>query len=251
MRHLQSQWSQGMLQNHVEQVENAELGQNHIEQVENAELRLPQLFRFHCDISCGTLLKDGRFAFVMVKEQEDLHNVIDCRMLTTPKDYGPFWKWMVELIMYKVAHGMEWLHNCNIVHRDLKASNVFFTEDESSWYCIVANLECSIGVVGTGFFRALEILQACKDKSVSRRPKFFTKKVDAYSFGMTCYEILTRKLPFEGPPLMDYDLVLEGHRLELPKYVDDWMRKLLNRCWQSHPNPRPSFHEILKVLLAN
>jgi serine/threonine protein kinase len=31
-----------------------------------------------------------------------------------------------------------------------------------------------------------------------QRPEIFSKKVDVYAYGMTCYEILTRNLPFEG-----------------------------------------------------
>ena len=50
---------------------------------------------------------------------------------------------------------MEWLHNHNIVHRDLKASNVLVYECENKWpkwEPFVADYECFIGVVGTGFF---------------------------------------------------------------------------------------------------
>ena len=33
---------------------------------------------------------------------------------------------------------------------------------------------------------------------VGERPEVFSRVVDIYSYGMICYEILTRKLPFEG-----------------------------------------------------
>jgi hypothetical protein len=68
---------------------------------------------------------------------------------------------------------------------------------------------------------------------------------------MTCYEILTGKLPFEGHPLYDFDLVLNGHRPEVPKYVDGWICELLSRCWQADPTIRPSFAEILNLLISN
>jgi hypothetical protein len=59
-------------------------------------------------------------------------------------------------------------------------------------------------VVGTGFFRVPKILEACKDKCVSKRPELFTKA----SFH-------------------DYNLVINGGFLEIPEYVDDWVRGLL------------------------
>lgn len=61
--------------------------------------------------------------------------------------------------MYKIAEGMDWLHRHNIVHRDLKAANVLHTMNERGQACYVADYECSLGVVGTGFWRAPEILQ--------------------------------------------------------------------------------------------
>jgi hypothetical protein len=68
---------------------------------------------------------------------------------------------------------------------------------------------------------------------------------------MTCYEILTGKLPFEGHSPRDYDLVLNGGRPEVPEYVDDWARGLLNWCWQPIAANRPSFGDLLKLLSAN
>lgn len=50
---------------------------------------------------------------------------------------------------------------------------------------------------------------------------------------------------------MDYDLVLEGQRLEMPNYVDEWKCELLNWCWKLDPEARPKFGEILKFLEAN
>jgi hypothetical protein len=47
---------------------------------------------------------------------------------------------------------------------------------------------------------------------------------------LTCYEILTRKLPFEGHSHRDYDLILDGGQLEVQEYADNWARELLNRC---------------------
>lgn len=239
LRQLQLQWPRGILQNYVDKIEWERRG------------NLPK-DRNHSDVYRGILLEDGRFAFLMAKEQEDLRCQIDHLMLSTRKNHCPFSKLeYVEGLMYKVAVGMEWLHNRGIIHRDLKASNVLCTRLEDGWGCYVADFECSIGVVGTGFFRAPEILQACKDYSIKDKPELFTKESDVYSYGMLCYEILTGKLPFEDCKLTDFDHVLVGERPKVPKYVVRWMRELLRMCWQSNPIDRPSFTEILEFFLAN
>jgi serine/threonine protein kinase len=203
----------------------------------------------------GILLEDGRFAFLMVKEHFDLRYVIERNMKSrSSRGRGPFSKEEAELIMYQVALGMDWLHSHNIVHRDLKASNVLVKEFKSStpkYLCFVADYEYSVGVIGTGFFRAPEVLQACKDRKLRERLEVFSKGADVYGYGMVCYEVLTGKLPFEDYEIYDYDHVLNGARLLVPENVEGWICELLNGCWQSNPRDRPSFGEILELILAN
>jgi len=61
---------------------------------------------------------------------------------------------------------MDQLHNHSIVHRDIKASNVLV---RGHLVCFIADFECSLGVVGTGFWRAPKILEACKHGNASTK----------------------------------------------------------------------------------
>ena len=136
----------------------------------------------------------------------------------------------------------------------MKASNILVSVDKDGEYqCFVVDYECSIGVAGRGFFRTPKILQASKDRKISKRPQVFSKKVDVYGYGMMCYEILTGKLQFERHPQVEqyYDLVINiGLSPEVPNFVDDWAHDLHERCWQSNPADIPSFREILSLLEA-
>jgi len=78
----------------------------------------------------------------------------------------------------------------------------------------------------------------------------FVEKVDVYSYGMTCFEIVTGRLPFEGELEAcgaSNDLVIAGQRPKLPSALDVTLKDLIERCWNPIPNERPSFLEIIEV----
>jgi serine/threonine protein kinase len=108
----------------------------------------------------------------------------------------------------------------------------------------IGDYESSDVVMGTGFFRAPEVLRALRDGTKVE----YSAAVDVYGFGMVCYELLTGNLPFHGHSLSDYDLVLSGERPDVSNEVP-WMRNLLHRCWHEDPHQRPGWDEILQILM--
>ena len=101
------------------------------------------------------------------------------------------------------------------------------------------------------------ILEACRKRNVGREPELFTREADSHSYGMTCDEVLTGKVPFEDHPLSDQhgvlmDLVIDQHlRPEVPDYVEDWAWKLLHWCWKRALEERPPFKGRVDFLKAN
>ena len=229
LRDLEKQWPLGMLQNLT---------------------RGLYLNDNPCAILGAILLKNGRFAYWMRKYWGDLRKLIDMRMQLNHNQCPPFTNEEVGYIVKKIAAGMAQLHAHDIVHRDLKASNVLidfrgekFDLKEFNFSIVkVADFECSVGVVGTGYWRAPEILQAVQQCDI--KLELFTQKSDVYAFGMTCYEVLTGCMPFEELGGRCYDIVIEGRRPLLPKSIDLGWKELLNRCWHENPLERPSFIEI-------
>lgn len=215
-----------------------------------------KLFRNKCCfIKGGTLLKNNRFAFVMKRYWGDLRKHIDEQSTHPPFQYPlP--------IMLEIALGMKELHKSDILHRDLKASNILIGSSDNSmeltdkkglyrFHCYIADFESSNDCQGTGYWRAPEVLLAVRKRGSNQ--EIWTKKVDVYSYAMTCYEILTGGLPLKKLTRneRDADAVIAGdERPDLPDYVDYRVKDLLRRCWHSDPIERPTFVQIVRELEA-
>jgi tRNA A-37 threonylcarbamoyl transferase component Bud32 len=204
-----------------------------------------------CPVIGVSMDNKGKILVVMQLMEGDLRTLID-----SDKGSMRFGSDLVKIsIMREIAIGIRELHSCGRIHKDIKASNIlvgmkvdngphgFDKEVEIK----IGDYESSDDVVGTGFWRAPEVLQAVRDRSSDLR-LVYSPAVDVYGFGMVCYEILMGQIPFEGHPKSDYDLVLSGKRPDIPDHVDPNLRDLLHRCWHDDPLQRPGWPEILDIL---
>lgn len=168
-------------------------------------------------------------------------------------------------VMLQAAEGMRYLHEADIVHRDLKAANILIKECAGGSYLVkltdfglartkVKFVETEWSYkAGTLKWRAPELLEwICEDR-LHTDPIFFPKQADVYSFGITCSEILTRKSPYTElentptgfPTELLREKILEGRRPLLPSHgVPAQLVALIERCWDRNPDRRPSFKAI-------
>jgi len=220
---------------------------------------------------------DGNVCVVMEKMDGDLRTVIDCvvNLLTDCVVRNPHFdtsngvRWMplpydqsISLMM-EIAEGMQDLHGCGLIHGDLKTSNILVYRELVECASLLGDLEACKkpvwrgnfrakigdfdtldGVVGTGFWRAPEVLQALKN----RCKPMLSPAADVYSYGMVCYEILTGCIPFEECAKANYDIILSGRRPELPADLNQNMKKMLHACWRADPQDRPGWVSIIETL---
>ncbi|KAL9275839.1 Serine/threonine-protein kinase STY46-like protein [Drosera capensis] len=145
-----------------------------------------------------------------------------------------------------VSKGMNYLHQNNIIHRDLKAANLLMDENEVVKVADfgVARVKAQTGVMtsetGTYRWMAPEVIEH----------KPYDHKADVFSFGIVVWELLTGKLPYDylTPLQAAVAVVQKGLRPAVPKNTPPKLAELLERCWQQDPALRPDFSEILEIL---
>ncbi|KAH9602875.1 hypothetical protein KSS87_021646 [Heliosperma pusillum] len=156
------------------------------------------------------------------------------------------------IIAMDVAFGMEYLHGKNIVHFDLKCENLLVNmRDPHRPVCKIGDMGLSKvkqqtlvsgGVRGTLPWMAPELL--------SGKSNMVTEKIDVYSFGVVMWEVLTGEEPYKDMHCASIigGIVNNTLRPQIPTWCDPEWKSLMESCWASDPNERPSFPEISQKL---
>eukprot|EP01091_Cochliopodium_minus_P011796 TRINITY_DN3438_c0_g2_i1.p1 TRINITY_DN3438_c0_g2~~TRINITY_DN3438_c0_g2_i1.p1 ORF type:complete len:979 (-),score=241.97 TRINITY_DN3438_c0_g2_i1:95-2662(-) len=143
----------------------------------------------------------------------------------------------------EISRGMIYLHKCKpiIIHRDLKTDNLLV---DDNWHIKIADFGLSklkertyaVTTCGTTGYVAPEILK--------NQP--YSEKVDAYSFGVVLWELLTREVPYaDMNTLQIVNCIGKGESLDIPLNCPDDYRALMEECWEQDPLERPGFEYIL------
>lgn len=146
---------------------------------------------------------------------------------------------------FDIARGMQYLHKCQIVHRDLKSLNVLLDSNNLIRICDfgfsrhASDSSLMTQNIGTPHWMAPELLSTSSN---------YTSKIDVYAYGILLWELATGQTPYTG---MDSRQIINqvlnnDIRPLLPPEVNPAMRDLITQCWDRDPDVRPSFDEIVK-----
>lgn len=153
-------------------------------------------------------------------------------------------------IIFGVAVAMAHIHERRIIHRDLKAENIFLDE---RWEPRVADFGLAkvvdrellmSGVMGTPFFMAPELFDA------NGSPGF---PIDVYSYAVIVLSLFTNgqfkfpRAPITGMAQLATQLG-NGERFVIPENVKDCYRTLIEACWVHSAIDRMTFPEVVNAL---
>ncbi|XP_019169859.1 PREDICTED: serine/threonine-protein kinase HT1-like [Ipomoea nil] len=145
-----------------------------------------------------------------------------------------------------IARGMEFIHSRGIIHRDLKPENILIDEEfhlkVADFGIACEEAYCDLLADDPGSYRWMAP-EMIKRKSYGR-------KVDVYGFGLLLWELVTGCIPYEDmtPVQAAFAVVNKNMRPTIPVECPPAMKALIEHCWSLHPENRPEFWQIVKIL---
>lgn len=147
----------------------------------------------------------------------------------------------------QICLGMKHVHDRKILHRDIKAQNVFLT---STNRCLLGDFGIAKilnhtkaftrTMVGTPYYLSPEIIERKK----------YNFQSDIWSLGVLLYELCALKPPFDGPNLHFLGMkIIKGVYPPISSHYSRELKNLVTQMLMVDPNKRPTIHQILQMSL--
>lgn len=144
--------------------------------------------------------------------------------------------------MKQVLQGLQYLHERNIVHRDIKAANLLITKSgvvKLADFGVSAQLETAekrYSVVGTPYWMAPEVISMTGH----------TGKSDIWSLGCTLLELIVGHPPYwELDQMRAVFCIVQDETPPIPPEITGDLCRFLHKCFIKDPERRASAAELL------
>lgn len=150
----------------------------------------------------------------------------------------------VRYYMKQILEGVVYLHDRQIIHRDLKLGNLFLND----------NLVVKIGDFGLA---AKIEYNGQRKKTLCGTPNYIAPEVltkqghsyevDVWSIGCIMYTLLVGKPPFETNSLRETYAKIRRCEYTLPQSLTPCSAQMLNKMLQPEPSKRPTVRQLLEM----
>ena len=189
------------------------------------ELKHPNIIRFkedfiHMQYTC---------IITQYCENNSLAEFLKNRSLTMPQKIR---------IISQILSAVQYLHDSNIIHRDIKLENVFLTKDlnaklgDFGFSAFSSDLNKSI--CGTPYYMAPEVINK----------QSYSHKADIWSIGVLIYKILYNTYPFNGKTLSEL-AIAQQNSLLFPYEATNEQKNILQKILELDPNKRIEIGDLL------
>ncbi|XP_025920673.1 serine/threonine-protein kinase Nek11 [Apteryx rowi] len=148
-------------------------------------------------------------------------------------------EWFIQLLL-----GVNYIHERRILHRDLKAKNIFLKNnflkigDFGVSCLLMGSCDLATTFTGTPYYMSPEAL----------KHQGYNTKSDIWSLGCILYEMCCMNHAFSGHNFLSVVLkIVEGDTPSLPDRYPSKLNAVLNSMLSKNPSLRPAAAEILKI----
>jgi len=160
-------------------------------------------------------------------------------------------------MLQEIVNGMTYLHDNNVLHLDLKSSNIVFNKEKTQLKICDYGLMKISSMTSTPQSRSSAKSSSARWMSPEVRNAANTsKKSDVWSFGCILLEFATREVPFENMSDKAVVSMLENENTFIPVVYKNWLNTpsqidaLVAKCLKRDPVVRPFFTDMKNSLGA-
>ncbi|KAK1433368.1 hypothetical protein QVD17_10278 [Tagetes erecta] len=143
----------------------------------------------------------------------------------------------------QILHGLKYLHDRSVVHRDVKCANIL----------VDANGSVKLADFGLAKATKLNDVKSCKGTAFWMAPEVVNQKnkgyglaADIWSLGCTVLEMLTRSIPYT--PMECFAALYRignGIAPPVPDDLSSEAKDFISQCFHVNPNARPTAAQLL------
>ena len=170
---------------------------------------------------------------------------------------------IVQYLMKQIVSAIYYLHMNKIVHRDLKLDNILLNFQNENDKANLNMLKAEIKLIDFGFATRLRTVNGNLANTIlgtpsnmephmlrdmeNQRPslKGYNEKVDIWSLGTLCYEMLVGRMAFAGHSMEELYKKVKAGNYKLPLWLSKEAVSFINGMLQYDSNKRLSAFELL------
>ena len=189
----------------------------------------------------------------------------------------PFSEEIVQYLMKQIVSAIKYIHDKNIIHRDLKLENIMVNFDTDIDKKNLNMMKTTIKIIDFGFstiaskgnlaYTAIGTIKNMDplilNNFLNKNKKGYNKEVDIWSLGTLCYEMLIGKEAFNYKSMDDLIKAIENNNYQIPTTLSKEIVSFLNGMLQydgiirltsaqlvNHPFLKKSVKDFTKINLG-